>query len=123
MGGDTPTVLVVEDDASLRLLCRVNLEVEGCRVLEAPTLGAARQLVANDSVEVVLLDVHLGQEDGLELLHELRRDRPSLPVALFTGSADIDSVSRLGADEVLRKPFSLEGLSETVKRLLDRRRG
>ena len=122
MAGATPTVLVVEDDVSLRLLCRVNLELEGYRVLEAETLATARDLLEHEGPDVVLLDVHLGQEDGRELLRELRRERPATLVALFTGSAEVDSETRLAADRVLAKPFTLEDLRATVEDLLARRR-
>lgn len=111
------TVLVVDDHASLRLLCRVNLELEGHRVLEAATLAAARDHLAREEVDVVLLDVHVGDDDGLAFLLELRGWRPGIPVALLTGSAELTGRSGELADGVLRKPFSLEELSEAVQRL------
>ena len=55
-------VLVVDDESALRLLCRVNLELEGHRVLEAATLAEARELLAAELPDVMLLDVHLGTE-------------------------------------------------------------
>jgi len=60
MGGVVHTVLVVDDDDSLRLLCRVNLELEGYRVLEAATVKAAVNVLRDEPVDVVLLDVHIG---------------------------------------------------------------
>jgi DNA-binding response OmpR family regulator len=89
-GGRThlKTVLVVDDERSLRLLCRVNLELEGHRVLEAATLAEARALVERESPDVVLLDVHLGNEDGLELLDELEALTPSR-VVLLSGTSEI----------------------------------
>ena len=109
-------VLVVDDDPSLRLLCRVNLALEGFRVLEAGTVGEARAAIT-DAVDVVLLDVHLGNESGIDLLHELRRTRPTLPVAMLTGSADLDAETRGTASAVIPKPFQLEELVGTVRRL------
>ena len=111
------TVLVVEDDDALRMLCRVNLELEGYRVAEADTLDAARRAIAAEPPAVVLLDVHVGSDDGLELLADLRRDCPQTAVALFTGDSKVESASRSGADDVLAKPFTLEQLSATVRRL------
>ena len=119
MGG-TPhgtTVLVVEDDDALRMLCRVNLELEGYRVAEADTLEAARRAIAAETPAVVLLDVHVGTDDGFELLAELRRERPEVAVALFTGDSKVEPASRSGADDVLAKPFTLDQLSATVRRL------
>jgi two-component system, OmpR family, response regulator len=111
-------VLLVEDDAALRMLCRVNLELEDYRILEADTLAAARAVLSEQTPDVVLLDIHLGKEDGRELLAELRARDPSLPVALFTGTAAIEEALKSDADGVLRKPFSLEELSATVGRLV-----
>ncbi|TML45984.1 MAG: response regulator [Actinobacteria bacterium] len=105
MGGAGHTVLVVDDDDSLRMLCRVNLELEGYRVLEAPTVETAQELLRDERVDVVLLDVHVGSGDGFKVLGELTGER----VALFTGSFEVDAV--------LRKPFTLTDLSETVGRL------
>lgn len=116
---DSPghSVLVVDDDPSIRLLCRVNLELGGWRVIEAGTLEQARRALVESEVGVVLLDVHVGTADGLEFLEELRRDRPGLAVALLTGSAETWSDDRARADGVLSKPFTLEELNETVRRL------
>jgi DNA-binding NtrC family response regulator len=118
------TVLVVDDAQSIRLLCRVNLELDGHRVLEAGTLSAAREaLEADEAVSLVLLDVHVGPEDGLEFLDELRRERPELPVAMLTGSAEVERVRARGPDAVLGKPFELGALRDAVSSLADRRAG
>jgi DNA-binding NtrC family response regulator len=111
------TVLVVDDDPSIRLLCRVNLELEGCTVREAGSLDQARAEIGRGGVEVVLLDVHVGSRDGAELLEEIRRDHPGLPVAMLTGSADHPAVEGNKADAVLFKPFTLEQLTGTVRAL------
>jgi DNA-binding NtrC family response regulator len=86
MGGAGHTVLVVDDDDSLRMLCRINLELEGYRVLEAPTVETAQQLLHDEDIDVVLLDVHVGSGDGFSVLGDLGAER----VALFTGSFQID---------------------------------
>jgi DNA-binding NtrC family response regulator len=115
--GDGRVVLIVDDDASIRMLCRVNLELDGHRALEAATIDEARRTVSSESVDVVLLDVHVGAGDGLELLTELRRDRPEMPVALLSGTADVDTVSGARPDAVLGKPFELHELRATIERL------
>jgi DNA-binding response OmpR family regulator len=113
------TVLVVDDDEALRMLCRVNLELEGYRVLEAASLAVARDRLAAEKVDVVLLDVHVGRDNGLELLRELRSGRPGLPVALFSGTSDLTETGE-EADAVIRKPFAIEELGSTVARLSTR---
>lgn len=117
--GAGKTVLVVDDDSSLRLLCRINLELDGYRVLEAGSVSTARQTLENEPVDAMLLDFHLGDGDGRELLRSLGDDRP--PVAFFTGSERITPELRALVEEVLPKPFSLNALVETVARLVSRR--
>ena len=119
MGGDH-SVLVVDDEPSIRLLCKVNLELEGFRVLEAETLDEARELLRGERVSVVLLDVHVGSEDGRILLEEIRAEQPALPVALFSGTAGSDAIEEEGADAVIPKPFPLELLVDTVSHLATR---
>jgi DNA-binding NtrC family response regulator len=117
------TVLVVDDDPSIRLLCRVNLELEGCTVREAASLDQARVELGGGDVDVVLLDVHVGSRDGAELLAEVKRDHPRLPVAMLTGCADHPVLERRQADAVLFKPFTLEQLTGTVRALTARAAG
>jgi DNA-binding response OmpR family regulator len=112
------SVLVVDDEPSIRLLCRINLELEGYRVLEAASLPAAREALESEPVGVVLLDIHVGGDDGRELLAELREARPDLPVALFSGTSDPLAIGGLGADAIIPKPFPLDELTGTVARLL-----
>ena len=107
-------MLVVDDDASIRLLCRLNLELDGWRVFEAGTLQQARAELEAHEVDVAVLDVHVGTDSGLELLQELRRDRPQLKVALLTGSEQVGDV---GSDAVIPKPFTIEQLTSTVAEL------
>jgi DNA-binding response OmpR family regulator len=109
------TVLVVEDDGAMRLMCRVNLELEGYRVLEADELDRARELMSSESVDVILLDVHVGSGNGYDLLG-LARER-DIPVALVTGSAKVGELERSLVDAVLPKPFQIDELHSTVGRL------
>jgi DNA-binding response OmpR family regulator len=114
------TVVVADDDAALRMLCRINLELEGYRVLEAQSARELEELVNSERVDVVLLDVRLGSDDGREIARGLRSERPDVAIAFFTGSAPVEQHVGSIADDVLSKPFSLEELSETVRRLASR---
>ena len=116
-----PTVLIVDDDASLRLLCRVNLELDGYNVLEAPSVAAAEAAVVSDVVDLFLLDVHIGADDGLALMRSLRDREHTAPVVLFTGSAQLDSATISEADGIVPKPFRLEQLLDVVRELAPRR--
>ena len=111
------SVLVVDDDPSIRLLCRVNLELDGHAIREAATLDEARAVLAAHLVDVLLLDVHVGAGDGVAFLDEVRRERPALPVAMLTGSVDVGGLQRERDVAVIAKPFTLEKLRETVQQL------
>jgi DNA-binding NtrC family response regulator len=113
-------VLVVDDDPSLRLLCRVNLQLDGYTVLEASNLADAEQLLETEPVHVVLLDVHVGNDDGRRLLAHIRERGHEARVALFTGSAPALTAAIEGADALVTKPFTLETLTETVRQLSGR---
>jgi DNA-binding NtrC family response regulator len=108
------TVLVVDDDQALRLLSRINLELDGFDVREAATVDEAHAALAAARPDVVLLDVHLGYEGSEALLDQLRAD--GIPVALVTGASDIDEY-RGRADEVLQKPFLPDALVAVTRRL------
>jgi len=110
-------VLVVDDEPAIRLLCRVNLELEGFRVLEAGNVDEARERLAAEDVGVVLVDVHIGPVDGRDFARELRAHDPPRRVALLTGSIDLSAEEREGADAVVYKPFTIDELVETVQRL------
>jgi DNA-binding response OmpR family regulator len=112
-------VLIVDDADSIRLLCRVNLELERHAVLEAATLEAARRALEQQPIDVILLDVHVGPADGREFLREVRESHPNVRVAMLTGSADSETVRAAGADAVLSKPFELDELRATVRALAE----
>ena len=111
------SVLVVDDEPSLRLLCRVNLELDGFSVLEAGTVGEARQTLDSSTIEVVILDVHVGTGDGRELLAELRARDSDTRVLMLTGTADIATSNLDAADKVMAKPFDPAELVSTVREL------
>jgi len=113
VGGEQVTVLVVDDEPAIRLLCRVNLELEGYRVLEATSLGEARRVLSEGHIAAVLLDMRIGNERGETLLGELRES--GVPVIVVTGSADVDVAKwAKDADAVLGKPFALDELLRAV---------
>ena len=110
-------MLVVDDEKAIRMVCRVNLEVDGFRVFEAGTLAEARDVIAAEDVDVALIDVHVGGGDGLELVRELRQLEPRRAIALLTGSVELSVDERAGVDEILGKPFTIDELLEVVHRL------
>jgi DNA-binding response OmpR family regulator len=114
MQASRPRALAVDDDAALRMLMRVNLELEGFEVIEASTIEEADEAARNARPDVVLLDVHLGGQETRSLLARFRA--AGIPVAIVTGSVDIDEF-RTSADAVLPKPFMPQALVELARRL------
>ncbi|HKC77048.1 MAG TPA: response regulator [Gaiellaceae bacterium] len=113
-----PRILVVDDEPSIRLLCRVNLELEGHEVFEADSLATARTAVETGDIDVVLLDIHLHGERSDVLLAECHDREPPIPVVIVSGSADAKQLARLShADAILPKPFELDELLSTVRDL------
>jgi DNA-binding NtrC family response regulator len=110
-------VLVVDDEPSIRLLCRINLELDGHEVLEAESLATVRATLEEEHVDVVVLDVHLRGERSDPLVAECHARRPPIPVLLVTGSVDVTHPELAEADAVLPKPFELEALLSTVRTL------
>jgi len=112
------TILVLDDEPSLRLLCRVNLELDGYRVLEAASLEEARIAMDDEPVDAALLDMHVGSERGLDLIPELRALEPPAAVVVLSGTSEVTPETRAKVDGVLGKPFALDELSDTVERVL-----
>jgi DNA-binding NtrC family response regulator len=115
MDAQPSTVLVVDDEPSLRLLCRVNLELDGHRVLEAATVADARELLAAGGVDVVLLDIHVGSTSGLDLLDDIEALELPVRVVMLSGTSDVSPQVRARVDAVLGKPFTLEALAAAVR--------
>jgi DNA-binding response OmpR family regulator len=116
---DRPAVVVADDDEAMRMLCRINLELEGYRVLEAGSGEDLDRLLAQgDPIALLLLDIHLGDQDGMDIARSLRAARPDLAIAFVTGSGfySRDDANVVG-DATIRKPFTLEELIGTVRRL------
>ncbi|MGH3018651.1 MAG: response regulator transcription factor [Gaiellaceae bacterium] len=110
-------VVVADDDDAIRLLCRVNLELEGYRVAEAANSRELTLVTEEDEVALVLLDVHLGSEDGIEVARSLRERHPDVAIAFLSGSVDFGERSAAVSDGAIRKPFTLEEFTATVHRL------
>jgi two-component system, OmpR family, response regulator len=118
---DDITCLLVEDDHYLRGLVRNYLEDSGVRVICASRPREVAPLLARNQPDLIVLDLQLGQECGLDLLRELRA-RSSIPVIITTGHLrdEIDRVVGLdlGADDYITKPFSLRELLARIRAAL-----
>lgn len=115
-------VLIVEDDEVTRAKLAGYLEAAGHRVSEAGDGAAMRVVVKQDPVDLILLDINLPGEDGLDLTREIR-SRSDTGIILVTGRTDdVDRIVGLeiGADDYVTKPFNPRELLARVKSLLRR---
>jgi len=125
---DDPTslVLLIDDEPLLLHSLRRILAGAGHRVALAESAESAEPVLADPRLDVVLLDLQLGQTSGLELLERLTRERPELVVIMMTGHGTIESAVgciRRGAFDYLEKPFDdIHRIRMTVNQALERRR-
>jgi two-component system OmpR family response regulator len=117
-------VLVVDDDPSMQHMIVSYLEQQNMRVISASQRQEVMRQFTAGEPSVVILDLRLGQEDGLDLLREIR-SRSDIPVIITTGHRrdEIDRVVglELGADDYVTKPFGLRELLARIRAVLRRR--
>jgi two-component system copper resistance phosphate regulon response regulator CusR len=116
-------ILVVEDDKPLADFVKKALESEQYAVDLAWNGEDAQSLVAEADFDLVILDLGLPKIGGWEVLIHIRTQKPSLPVLILSGRAEVEDRVKgldLGADDYLAKPFSLSELSARVRALLRR---
>jgi CheY-like chemotaxis protein len=118
------TVAVVDDDAAIRLVCRVALELAGFAVVEAVDGEAGLDLVRAESPQLALVDVMMPRRDGVSVARALRDDPATagIPVVLMSAATSSGEIANVGAAAFLAKPFDPATLIELVTRLVGRRR-
>jgi two-component system alkaline phosphatase synthesis response regulator PhoP len=118
-------VLVIDDEAPIRLLCRVNLEAEGMDVVEAPDGPAGIEKAKGESPDVVLLDVMMPGLDGWRVAEELLEDdrTSGIPIIFLTARAEFRDRAKgldIGGVDYVTKPFNPLELAPLVRALLAR---
>ena len=118
-------VLVIDDEAPIRLLCRVNLEAEGMSVLEAGDGPSGLEAAASGQPDVILLDVMMPGLDGWGVAEALleREDTAQIPIIFLTARAEFRDRARgldIGGVDYITKPFNPVELAPLVRALLDR---
>ena len=120
-------ILVVDDEADIRMLIGGILTDEGYEAREAADSAATLQAIARRRPSLVILDIWLqGSEfDGLQLLEVIRRDHPTLPVVMISGHGNYETTFaavKLGANDYIEKPFKADHLLMRVRKVLDEAR-
>jgi DNA-binding response OmpR family regulator len=118
-------VLVIDDEAPIRLLCRVNLEAEGMAVIEAADGPSGLEKARAEKPDVVLLDVMMPGLDGWRVAEELLEDPSTngIPIVFLTARAELRDRARgidLGGVDYITKPFNPVELAPMVNDLLSR---
>ncbi len=123
--GEKQTVLIVDDESSIRDMVQLSLELAGFRVLQAANAREAHGVILDFRPDIVLLDWMMPETNGFELLRRLRKDEitASLPVIMLT--ARVEEGNRVqglegGADDYVMKPFSPRELVARIRALLRR---
>jgi DNA-binding response OmpR family regulator len=122
-GNASPLVLVVDDEPGLRSLLFEYFTRNGFAVCAAESAAAARQLVAERTPALALLDIHMPGENGLSLARWLRDQHPRMGLVMLTAAAEsVDRVVglELGADDYVPKPFEMRELLARVRAVLRR---
>lgn len=122
MSGKT-NVLVIDDEAPIRLLCRVNLEAEGMDVHEAKDGRIGLELAQSVQPDAILLDVMMPGLTGWEVAEELLRDERTraIPIVFLTARADLRDRARgmdIGGIDYITKPFNPLELATLVRRVV-----
>lgn len=119
-------ILVVDDDLRTRQMLKRYLSGEGFDVLQAFNLHEAHEVLSQDSVSLILLDLKLGAEDGLDLVREIRANKLMIGIIIVSTRDDVvDKIIglELGADDYLAKPYHLRELLARIRAVMRRQEG
>ena len=119
-----PHILVIDDDPQIRGLLQEYLAENGLRVSVASTGKEMSEILAEEPIDLIILDLRLAGEDGMTIARTLR-DQSAIPIVMLTGIRDeADRVMglELGADDYLTKPFSPRELLARIRTVLRRQR-
>jgi DNA-binding response OmpR family regulator len=120
-----PRVLVIDDEAPIRLLCRVNLEAAGIEVSEAEDGKSGLEAARAEQPDVILLDVMMPGMDGWQVFDQLLQDESTskIPIVFLTARAELRDQARgleLGGVDYVTKPFNPLNLAPLIEDLLER---
>lgn len=118
------TILIADDDPTLRAIGAQLLEGEGYRILEAEDGNEALRLIEAEPVDLIVLDMLMPNKDGLETIIELRRRKCAVRILAISSGGSMDASSLLkpaeafGADRVMSKPLRISTFAPTIAEML-----
>ena len=119
-----PNIVLVDDDEAVRVIVRMAIERMGYEVREASNGREAMKLLADRTPDLVLTDIIMPEQEGIETIGAVRRKFPTVRVIAMSGGGRISATDYLqtaismGADAVLAKPFANEELEKLVAKVL-----
>jgi len=117
-------ILIIDDDATIRLLLRIVFEFSGYEVLEAGDGHEGMECYRMGSPDLIITDLLMPRKDGLETISELQREAPQVKIIAMSGSTQygdsnlLDVAKQWGAQCAFQKPFQLSEMCEAVRELL-----
>jgi CheY-like chemotaxis protein len=113
-------ILVVDDEALIRLLIVESLEERGFDILEAASgIDALCLIAGTDAIDLLVTDVNMPDPDGIAVARQIRVYHPNIPVVFVSGRADLlGSLALPPPHHVIAKPFRLEALCDVVEQML-----
>jgi DNA-binding NtrC family response regulator len=119
---DQPTILVLDDEKNIRKSIEIALEQEGIQVLGAHDVSSALRTLHERIVDAVIIDIQLGEIDGLTFYRKMQAEGFTVPAIFISGHATLTEAAqavKIGGFDFLEKPFSAEKIAITVARCLE----
>jgi two-component system, NtrC family, response regulator PilR len=119
------SILIVDDEKSLRDFLIIMLEEDGYKVVTAPDAEKAIKLIRENDFDLILTDIRMGGSNGIDVLDEARSTLPDTPVVMMTAYASAETAvtaMKKGAYDYISKPFKIEDIQLIIKNALDKRK-
>jgi len=121
-------ILIVDDEAEIRVMLN-NIFNDNYEIVEATNGVEAKKICDSTDVDLMITDIVMPEMHGVDLVLEIRRDHPDMPIIAMSGGGGVTGrfdylkiVSLLGVEEVMQKPFEMSSLRKKVKELLENKK-
>jgi DNA-binding NtrC family response regulator len=114
------TILIVDDEPGIRTMVQFELSQQGYGIFTADSGSSALEVMKREKVDLILTDMRMPQMDGLDLVIQVRKAYPTLPIILMTGFIEdrVKKVQEYNLAATLNKPFTIDQLADVIRRIL-----